>query len=261
MKRFVSFILMFSLLLTGFSSYGTPLDINLLSVSEKHELISEGIVEFEEYFKENNVDIIEQLKIDKNKLLDLIKEEDDAENIAKLKKLASSYDLMIKDYKEYIQIKDTDITPYGVNHPTYRAAIASIITYFNINGYYLASELLNHATYDSVGKQYNPYWGYRAQQASAYRDLRQQILVSGRSSGSGSSSFPNSGDQVDRDLYYAIHLYNYSHYYSVFTLTDVYDFEPGHRYNGLAGTAINLCYMAQTVGVIVPFLTVIKLSL
>lgn len=261
MKKSISFILVLSLLLTSFVSYGTSLDIDEMSITEKHTFISEGIAEFEEYFEENDINVIEQLGLAKNSLLDLIEEEEDVEEIAKLKKLADSYDLMIEDYKEYIRIEESGITPYGVNHPTYRAAIAAIITYFNINGYYLASELLNHATYDSVGRQYNPYFGDRAQQTTAYKNLRHEIKSSGRNSGSGSSSFPNSGGQVDRDLYYAVHLYNYSYYGSVFTLTDIYDFAPGHRYDGLAGTAINLCYMAQTAGVIVPFQTVIKLTL
>lgn len=261
MKKGISLILIFSLVLTSFVSYGRELDIEQMSNSEKQAFISEGIKEFEEYFKENNVDVIEQLNLDKNGLLDLIEIEEDVEEIAKLKKLADSYDLMIEDYKEYIRAGKSDITPYGVNHPTYRVAIAAIITYFSLNGYTLAAELLNHATYDSNGGQYNPYFGGKARETTAYKNLRKDILTSGRNSGSGSSSFPNSGTQADKDLYYAIHLYKYSYYGSIFTLSDVYDFELGHRYSGLAGTAIDLCYMAQTIGVIVPFVTIIKLSL
>lgn len=261
MKKGISLILIFSLLLTSFVSYGTSLDIEQMSISEKQAFISEGIKEFEEYFKENNIDVIEQLNLAKNGLLDLIEIEEDVEEIAKLKKLADSYDLMIEDYKEYMRDENSEITPYGVNNPTYRAAIAAIITYFNINGYHLSAELLNHATYDSRGGQYNPYFGNRAQGTTAYQNLRKSILTSGRNSGSGSSSFPNTGTQMDRDLYYAVHLYNYSYSGSVFTVSDVYDFAPGHHYSGLAGTAIDLCYMAQTIGVIVPFVTIIKLSL
>lgn len=260
MKKSISFILILSLLLTSFVSYGTSLDSEHMSISEKQALTSEGIAEFEEYFKNNNIDVIEQLNLAKIELLNLIETEEESEEIAKLKKLANSYDLMIEDYKEYTK-SETDIIPYGVNDPTYRAAIALIITYFNINGYSLAAELLNHATYYSTGgQQYSPYFGNRAQGTTAYQKLRREIKASGINVGNGSSSFPNSGDEVDRDLYYAVHLYRYSYYGSIFTLTDVYDFAPNHRYNGLAGTAIDLCYMAQNAGVIVPFLTIIKLS-
>lgn len=63
----------------------------------------------------------------------------------------------------------------------------------------------------------------------------------------GSSAFPNSGGTQQKDLYYAIHRFDWVKSGAKVTLRDRYDFAPG-RYDGIAGAAVNTMVMAQRAG-------------
>lgn len=81
----------------------------------------------------------------------------------------------------------------------------------------------------------------------------------GQGSLNGDAKFPNEGNVLEKDLYYAIHKFNYTFNPStrIFSLSDRYDFAYGD-YSGIAGAAIDTMYLAQLNGVLVPFYTTIN---
>lgn len=76
------------------------------------------------------------------------------------------------------------------------------------------------------------------------------LIKSGRPSGSG--EFPASGNL---DLYYSIHLFEYTQTKTRFVLTDVYDYEHGDQSYGdsIAQVAVDTMADAQAAGIIVPY--------
>ncbi|MDR2996363.1 MAG: hypothetical protein LBV11_21605 [Bacillus cereus] len=73
-------------------------------------------------------------------------------------------------------------------------------------------------------------------------------IKSGSKDTSGSASFENQGTVVQKDLYYAIHKFNYSYVRNTgkYTLTDRYDISYGD-YNGIAGVAIDTMWQPDTL--------------
>lgn len=176
------------------------------------------------------------------------------ENKYKLERLIQSYANMISEYEDY-KDKDesSDITISGTDHPVLSPAVASIVTYFTMNKFYLASELLTYAKELSDGGEYEPYSVNNVRSTTEYSRLRREIINSGREPQSGTSNFEKGSSIADKDLYYAIHGYSYDYESGLLTITDYYDFAYNKDYDGIAGTAVNTMYMAQLLGVIIPY--------
>lgn len=132
-------------------------------------------------------------------------------------------------------------------------SIGVIVAYFKNSGCVLAAELLTHMIYnETLNSTYTPYFG--------------KLLVLG-SGGAivgpirNSASYSGSGEFLEatssKDLYYAIHLFNWTKDRNTkqITISDRYDFDYNDKYNGLAGTAINFLAKAEERGEILPFYT------
>lgn len=135
---------------------------------------------------------------------------------------------------------------------TYSAEIAAVIAYFNAKGYKLSSECLTHMKENKKkDSNYTPVYGSYVKSSSVFKK------IANGSKTSGSSAFPNSGGTRDKDLYYAIHAFNYtksSKSSKTVKIRDRYDFSyDKDHYSGLAGIAITAMYGAQVYGQLTPY--------
>lgn len=117
----------------------------------------------------------------------------------------------------------------------------------------MADELLLHArNNDTYKSRYRPIHSNYIAGSTLWQNLKKN------NSSSGSAEFKNTGTLIERDLYYAIHLFDWMKERRgngmVMILEDLYDFGPGD-YGGIAGIAINAMYEAQMAGVLTPFYT------
>jgi len=144
-------------------------------------------------------------------------------------------------------------TPNGIYDDIYSPAVAAVVAWFLLKGYDLAAELLTHATLNnSTTDVYYPYYGYKVANSWIYLNIVMYAPY-----GSGSGCFPNSGSTDDKDLYYAIHGFNFLKITNSIVITDRYDYELSDM-GGLEGIAVNTMYYAQVIGVIVPYDVVIN---
>lgn len=179
--------------------------------------------------------------------LELVQE---PEEIEKLEDLINVTQELLEQYVN----SSNEISPYGIYHPTLSTAVTSVIAWFSSNGYYLASELLSHAvSNDEKYSLYIPRYRDRVFSSSVYKKIKASTSLS------GSDAFPNSGNTVDKDLYYAIHAFDYTKDspHGRVSITDTYNFDYGD-YSGIAQAAINTMWEAQELGVLVPFKILIK---
>lgn len=158
---------------------------------------------------------------------------------------------------EYISYSN-GIAPLGVENPVYSPMVAAVASFFSINGYRLSYELLVHARDNNqLNSTYVPVYGDRIKAS----DVTGRIMASNKDS-SGSAAFENSGNAVEKDLYYAIHNFNYTFKKvgHTFTLTDRYDYALSGEYTGVAGIAIDKMFEAQQMHVLVPYYVKITIS-
>ena len=102
----------------------------------------------------------------------------------------------------------------------YDSAAGAILAWFNSRGYKLSAELFSHAMSNkALGSAFSPTNGSRIRSSSVVTSINKN------KNASGSAAFPNSGNTTQRDLYYAIHSFNWKTNRGVFTLTDTYNFE------------------------------------
>lgn len=267
MKRILSFILALVLCFGLFS----PSKISLASVVTKEPIKNSDLTNtqmlakiktntqiIEQYIKSQGTTVQKELNKEKDRLRLLLKIETNLENKEKLNDLIESYTKMILEYDEYLKqeaLGNGGITIQGVYHPVLTPAVATIVSYFNMNQYYLSAELLTYANDRSNGGVYSPYFGYRILGTAKYAEVAYQIRTSGKTSGNGNTCFEKGSTVEDNDLYYAIHACNYqfTSYNRNLIFSDIYDYDVNADYQGIAGTAINTMYMAQVLGVIVPF--------
>ena len=121
-------------------------------------------------------------------------------------------------------------------------------------GYDLAAELLTQAKNNNIlDSYYSPVLGSDVTVSSVFTSIQNGTV------NSGSSAFPNSGTTDEKDLYYAIHAFNYRKSDSgrVVIIEDRYDYAQGAMGGSLTGMIVNEMYNAQVAGVIVPFYTYI----
>lgn len=138
--------------------------------------------------------------------------------------------------------------------------ISTIIAYFQGKNDVLAAELLTQMTFnEKLDSNYSPHYGNNIVRAFG-SSVMTPIVNAYASSGSSGFTTKNSCE----DLYYAIHLFNWTKRVQgtskLITIRDRYDFSYNDHYSGIAGTAINFLAIAQGNGEILPFYTVIPLN-
>lgn len=128
-----------------------------------------------------------------------------------------------------------------------RKAVAGIGASFLAAGYKLSAELALHGlNLTRTGTTYAPKNGSIAGRSSVVAAIRRSKKQS------GSGSFTKAGGSVGYDLYYAIHLFNWSRSGSRIVITDVYDFKRGD-YDGLQHNMVNVMAAAQRTHAIYTF--------
>ena len=219
-------------------------DIN----SDSIDCIDKSVVEIENILKDQGTSVEKELINVRLKLLT------DLENTPKE---SPDYEKI----KNLLCIVENDLLLYEEKVPAVMAnangsrgliddGVVTIGAWFLANDYLLAWELLMHSRDNSNPYSiYYPLYGDRVLVSPFVIQARQ-----GLHGVSGSSSFENIGSTLQRDLYYAIHAYDYTYSSNTHRLTiyDVYDYEP-ELYDGIAHTAINIMYLAQLTGVITPY--------
>ena len=168
--------------------------------------------------------------------------------------LANGVDTLIADYSRY----ETGVSPAAndpVNEAYLKTAVAAVVTWFTSKNYQLSAELLVTARNNTdENRTYVPSNQRIVQNSSVVRDL----IDAGRPRGSG--EFPASGNL---DLYYSIHLFNYTRTTGRFTLTDVYDYEHGDESYGdsIAQVANDTMARAQAAGILFPYTVRVDVSI
>ncbi len=198
----------------------------------------------------HNTSVLDELIKQKNMYENMILNVD-AEDIKTIQSLINTLTDLISDYQVYyLNDYSNNISPMGGFHLFYSPIVESAIAFFSLNGYNLSAELLIHARdNDVLDSYYTPANRSNIENSSIYTG------VVDSSSLSGSSAFPNSGSDNDKDLYYSIHSFNYfkSSSSNAVVITDRYDFE-GTSWTSFGGVAVDLIYHAQQAGVLVPYL-------
>lgn len=168
-------------------------------------------------------------------------------DIAEKQKLQNLLDLTDELLQEYETYKEASST-FAANNSVHDTTIAAVISYFAVNEYFLAAELLGHAKDNKVlDSTYSPYYGQRVRDSSVLTTIRNTSQTS------GSAAFPETSGTVNMDLYYAIHTFRWVKRSPAWIyILDRYDFGLGD-YAGLAGIAINAMYNAQQAGVLTPY--------
>lgn len=223
----------------------TCMSAGVVTAHAEEDAVTENLAYLETRLDENDTDVVSELQalIGKYRLLD---EDGTDENI---QRLIASAEQAITDYISYKNGAQT----YGIiGNAVYKAAVSTAVAYFNSNDYDLSAELLLHARdngeLDSV---YEPEYGYLVTHSTVFQNIAYGTSVS------GSASFPNSGDYIDKDLYYSIHAFSYTKPSSDSTtvvLSDRYDFAEEDNISSVVDLAVGIMYKAQQAGVITPFL-------
>ena len=203
------------------------------------------IIELE--LENENSSVLQELNNQISNYNSILLLETSEEECGKLQDLIGATQRLIDEYS-FIQ---NNPSTRGTIHLIYTPAVSAVVSYFLLNDYVLAAELLLKA-YDNdiMDTYYTPHNVSAIWESDTFKNI-----VNG-SSKSGSSSFPNSGTAAQKDLYYALHGFNYtkSDSGSIIVLTDRYDFDKDvSGYDGISEAAISLMYKAQVAGTIVPF--------
>ncbi len=177
------------------------------------------------------------------------------DNLSDQKKLQALIDETYYLLDIYQQSSSSSISPQDVDDAN-ATIVAAVCAYFSSNNYLLAYELLLQAEKNTtLNSTYVPYYGSRVNSSPVISTLKRTENLNT----SGSSAFPNTGNAVQKDLYYAIHSFNYSFTSAGFIITDLYDFEKGDLiYTGIENIAVETMYRLQLSGYLTPFYIRIK---
>ena len=196
------------------------------------------------------------VEIEYNKSIARLQEQlNDTEDLTtreNLKTLIGNYQTMLQQYQALSNKKDTGINLMAnETEEFYMNMILTAIAYFDSNDLYLCSELLTHGANDHSGRTYTP-----TQTAHVYATTEYDMLQALPNGSQSSSGFEKRNTTAEKDLFYSIHLYNYSKQSNRVTLTDEYNFE--HKdipdYASLIPLlGNNFMYTAQNIGLIVPY--------
>lgn len=238
------------------STFNSDISVNQLTSFQAQQNLTDNINEIDEYMETQGTSVLNELVKGKERLERDFENETDETEKSKLTDLIAGYAANITEYENYISQQNSsrgEFSTTGVNDSVLSPAVTSIIAFFNAKGYLLASELLTYAKQTSNGGSYSPYYKSQANGTAELARLRTT-----QSTGSGSGAFAKGSSTKDNDLYYAIHNYNYKWNNGTVSITDRYDYAVNADYEGIAGTAVNTMWLAQSKGVIVPFLVVMN---
>ncbi len=209
------------------------------------EAVESNIIAIEEELSENGTNVVAEINDMIADYTALLSGATTDEDIAKITSLIATLEEMRDEYALY----EAGISPYKF-HLIYSPAVTAVVAFFNSQGYKLSAELLTHAKDNTVlNSNYYPANGQRVKGSSTF------TRIAYGSATKGSASFENTGNTVQKDLYYAIHAFNWtksSASSKTVTIRDRYDFAPGD-YSGIAGIAVDTMYRAQEAGVIIPY--------
>lgn len=211
------------------------------------EVMKEDMEIIEEELRQKDTSVCNELEEIISDLENKKNQTTDKYEIEKIQALIDTTNELKGDYLSY----SDGIAPIGVTNPIYSPMVAAVIAYFGSCGYELSCELLIHARDNNrLDSVYSPVNGNRINASGVVGRLK-----SGKNSTSGSGVFENTGSTVEKDLYYAIHCFNYTFdaQKHIFTLTDRYDYAFSDEYTGVAGVAVNEMFLAQQNGVLVPY--------
>lgn len=246
LKKSISVLLATTMLLsTNMVTYAGEA-ISPQASSEMDVRLENNLKTIETALEEQGTTVSQELKIAIGRLEEEKARAGSMEDKNKIQALIDTTKELEISYNNYT----SGVVTRGIDHPVLTPAVAAVATYFSSSGYLLSFELLVHAQDNNVlDSNYVPYYGDRILSSPVVMKIKQ-----GGKDASGSSSFENSGTQVQKDLYYAIHAFNYTFVRNTgkFNLTDRYDFAYGD-YEGIAGAAINTMWQAQVIGVLVPY--------
>lgn len=188
-------------------------------------------------------DVVSELNKQIQEFKEMLNEETNLEEREKLIGLIWTTEEMIREYQAY----NSGIFIQGKDHPVYTPAVATVVAWFHAKGYKLAAELLTQAKKNNkINSIYYPKYGDRVKKSQVFKDIKKNNKTK------GSATFPNKGNTNDKDLYYAIHNFNYVKYPKIIHISDIYDYDKGD-YKSIAGVAIETMRRAQAAGVIVPY--------
>lgn len=246
MKRRISLFLVFTLVIAMFYS-------DSVFAADNRVLKTIRYIEILEKELSNNGTSVE-LELDKalqyyqNLLLDR------SSNLQDKNKILTQIEIIKKQKDNYISYK-SGIVERGKKHPVYSAAISTICSYFLLKTYLLSFELLSHAAdNNSLDSPYRPIQGTRVMHSPLFNKIK-----SSKSKRGTGEFLPDPKDPCLQDLHYAIKKFSWvkKSPHGIVTILDRYDFAVAN-YDGLTNAAVNLMYMAQVEGVIVPFKVIIE---
>ena len=169
----------------------------------------------------------------------------------KIDRLVCALDSLIESYEAYESDEGILIDESRSVNSIYDVAIAAVIAWFNNQEYLLSAELLTHAKDNtSLNSIYYPVHGNRVEYSSIFWQCHNNYSVS-----FGTGEFPNSGTSIEKDLYYAIHKFNwYRLGNSSIRIQDRYDFAyDKDHWATIQGFAVNVMYLAQQAGDLTPY--------
>lgn len=240
-KKFKAFI---SCLLAVLMLVPTTVAFAATPTSENEQL-AKNIVAIEDELAANDTDVVTELSDMIAEYKAMLNNPDENIDVDNVQSLISTLEEMLDEYQMY----KAGVSTYKF-HVIYSPAVAAVVAYFKVQGYSLAAELLTHAKDDTkLNSNYYPTNGSRVRQSSVFKSIASGTKTS------GSGEFKNSGTTVDKDLYYAIHFFNFTKSSAssrTVTIRDRYDFAPGD-YSDIAGIAVDTMYKAQQAGVIIPY--------
>ena len=218
-----------------------------LENSEEH-LIAENMVVLENVLAEKDTDVVREL----NKMIEqyeaMARSAATQEESEKITGLIVTLEELITDYKLY----SNGASAYKF-HAIYSPAIATAIAYFNMMNYFLAAELLTYARENTSRTSiYVPAYSARAKYTEVIRQIGYDTVER------GSASFEPGDSEIDMDMYYAVHRFDYfkeSPTSRLVYVNDIYDFEHDNQaYYTITGVAVETMCKAQEAGFLTPYI-------
>jgi len=247
-KIFVCLILIISLLLPSTLALAAPVQTDQANKMMEEIVIttlSDSIAMIEQDLSEKGMTVSDGLQMFISKLESDMAIAESRADKEQLQQLIIATQEMQAEFDTYKKSQDSS------KSPIYAAAITAIVAWFGTMQYWLSAECLTHAKNNKVlDSQYIPAFGNVVNSSPVWAKIQKTSALW------GTDTFPNSGNYQNKDLYYAIHLFSWTKptgNSTRVTLNDRYDFALNDKYSGLAGTAVNICYLAQLSGYLTPF--------
>lgn len=257
-KSFLCMMLVAVLLVPNISAFASTKSKETVS-KQQVSIVKNNIETLENELAKHHTDVISELNKQISDYQTILKNAASTEDQNKIERLIITSKELIQDYSDYKQYRSSNII--SNSDPVLEAEVATVIAYFQANGYKLAAELLTHAR-DSHRPDdlYEPYYGYLC----AKSPVVDAIWNSSSLYGSAEFSANAFSSTVVKDLKYAIHEFCFIKHLNIgsssyLEITDEYDYSSGD-YTSVAGIAIEAMYQAQEAGILVPYEVYIELS-